>query len=766
MQGPLYFGVRHLSPAAGVEVRSFLDEVKPELVLVEGPSDLSYMIDSICDPNVKFPIAIMAYTDCAPVRSILYPFAEYSPEIQAILWARRNGAGVAFMDLPSSSFLALPEPDGIDEDDDEDSGRQSAGTTESVYRRLEVVTGESHEGWWERTFEQLGNTGTYRDAVNTFGKEMRKAEGGRGKFDAAETVIREAFMKRKIADAIKNGTKPEKIVCVCGAFHVGGLETNEPMSDGEIEGLPSVNSFATLMPYSFFRLSSASGYGAGNDSPSYYQMMFESLSKKKGGSGEDAMNDFATRYIVECAKEHRAAGNIVSSASLIEASRLARVLASFRGSRYPNKDDLHDAMTATIGHGEFSEIVHATTKVEIRPVIGFLPQGMSKTAVQDDFNRQVERFRLGKYKSEVSSILELDLREKLSVQSEEAAFRDLYASFFLNRLLAIGVHFAEMLDSGQNGMNWKETWSVQWTPEVEIQIVESSLFGDSVASACSRKLKESADEASSIDEATKVFRRAFMCGLPDLCRYALRKVQALSAGDNAFGQIASTAEQLSLVVRYGDLRKFDTEQLRPMLEKLYLRSVLIMREACGCNDENARDVCDSMNAIHTLQLNHDYLDEPLLLGALEEIASKDDLNCRCSGFAMSILLERGKCDAGFLSAEISRRLSKGTPPDLAALWFEGLSAKNHFTLIARLPIWEQLNDYIDALDDEEFARALVVLRRTFSDFGQNEKCGIAENLGQIWGVDGGQAAEVLTQTITESDKEKLGELSGFDFDDI
>lgn len=773
MAEPFFFGVRHLSPAAGIEIKSFLDKTQPELVLVEGPSDLNAMIDSICNPRVRFPIAIMAYTEKPPVRSILYPFAEYSPEVQALLWAHQHGVKAAFMDLPSSVFLALPEHDDAAAEDGAEStaGRKSAknaGVTESVYEQLELLTGESHESWWERNFEQLGCTGTYREAANAFGKELRNSETGRSKRELAETLVREAYMKRTIADAVKSGVAPEKIVCICGAFHVGGLETNTPLADDEMNALPSVSSFATLLPYSFFRLSSASGYGAGNSSPSYYQLLFEAFARisADGADRDECMKDFAAKYLVSFAHEHRNTGNIISSASLIEAMRLSQTLAGFRGSRYPNLEDLHDAMTATVGHGHFSEIVYAATKVEIQPTVGYLPQGMSKTAVQDDFNRQLEELKIEKYKSEVASALELDLREKLSVQSQDAAFRDLYRSFFLNRLVVLGIHFATLVSSGQSNMNWKEVWSMQWSPEVEIQVVEASLLGDSIAGACSQKLKEQTDSAESIEEATSVFRLAFLCGLPEMCRYALKAVQALSADDNALAQLASTAEQLSTVVRYGDLRKFDAAPLRPMLEKLYLRSVLIMQEACKCDDDNAKAICESINKINVLQLNHDYLDESMLVDALKEAASRDDLTARCSGFAMSLLLERGKCSDEALSVEISRRLSKGTPADLAAAWFEGLSAKNHYALIARLQVWKQINQYIESLDEDEFMRALIVLRRTFAEFAQKEKCEIAENLGEIWGFDVNQVSEALTKPVTEEEQKTLSELNDFDFDDI
>ena len=38
------------------------------------------------------------------------------------------------------------------------------------------------------------------------------------------------------------------------------------------------------------------------------------------------------------------------------------------------------------------------------------------------------------------------------------------------------------------------------------------------------------------------------------------------------------------------------------------------------------------------------------------------------------------------------------------------------------------------LDEEEFKRALLFLRRAFADFSSNEKHDIAENMAEIWGL--------------------------------
>ena len=105
MPTPHIFGVRHLSPAAAWHLRQLLDRVRPKLVLIEGSDDADELIPHIVSPKSKLPIAILAYTTDAPVRTFVYPLAIYSPEYQALIWAQENKAKARFMDLPSSVFL-------------------------------------------------------------------------------------------------------------------------------------------------------------------------------------------------------------------------------------------------------------------------------------------------------------------------------------------------------------------------------------------------------------------------------------------------------------------------------------------------------------------------------------------------------------------------------------------------------------------------------------------------------------------------------------
>lgn len=750
MDGPVLFGVRHLSPAAAFHLERALEECRPQLVLVEGPSDLNDQMHWLCHPETRFPAAILAYTREPPVRTILYPLAVYSPELRAILWARRHGAACRFMDLPSGTMLALEEAG--------EDGEEPAENTEWVYRQLEERTGEEHDTFWERSFEQLEDWRAFQAAANTFGEQLRRTARD-GKLRTARTLVREAYMKRVIREAVEAGIPPERIFCVCGAFHVPGLRENAPMTDEELAALPRADCIATLMPYSYYRLSSRSGYGAGNKAPAYFELLWDALCRSGPG-------DLPALYLTRLAAAHRKAGNLVSSAEVIEALRLARVLCALRGSRHPVLADLRDGAVAAMGHGNFSELAVAAADTEIGTRVGFIPEGVSRTSVQEDFYRQLRELRLEKYRGVEQRQLDLDLRERLNVKDTQAALLDLRRSCFLHRLRVLGIHFASLLPSRQQGANWGEYWALRWTPEAEIEVVEASLLGDTVEGAAAFALKERGAACATIAQAAAVFQDAFLCGMPAAARHALLVLQGLSVDAAALTDVADTAVRLSLTVRYGDLRRFDPAPVVPLLQRLFLRACLTLEDACRCDAKAAPAVTAAMDQLNRLQLDHDCLDGERWLELLRRVSDRDDLNTLCSGFAMAALLERGEADEALLAREISRRLSPGVPAELGAGWFEGLASKNRYALIARLSLWRHLDGYLSALDEGQFRRALVFLRRAFSGFTPAEKGDIAENLGEIWGVNRDQAAEALTGELTQSEQEALKGLEDFDFDDI
>ncbi len=752
MKHPYIFGIRHLSPAGAWHLLRFLEEKNPKLVLVEGPEDFDEQLKNITHKDTKPPIAILAYTKEAPVKTILYPFAEYSPEYQAILWCKSNHRKCQFIDLPSEVFLGLPSEKNLDTKGEE--GHMS------VYEKLDLQTGEDgHETFWERVIEHAGNTEEYHKGTNTFGISLREITKG-SESDWPEILVREAFMRRKIEEAYKQGYLPEEIVVVTGAYHVAGLldEEAQPMTDEEFHSLPKSPANHTLMPYSNYRLSTRSGYGAGNKAPAYYALLWEGLCR------ED-LNFTARSFLSRIAGFQRIHGTPVSSAQVIEAVRLAISLAQLRGSSVPALRDLRDAAVTCLGEGSFSAISLAVANTEIGTGIGALPDGVSRTSIQEDFYRKLKELKLEKYRDITIQDLTLDLRENRRVSSQKSAFLDLHRSFFLHQLRVLNVSFANQEVVNQESATWAEQWVVRWTPEAEIELVEAALKGDTVMQAASFAMKERVEEAENISEIALVIEDAFTCGMAAAVNYATAGLQAMAVDAASVQELASTAHRLSVVVQYGNIRLLDWEPLVPILQQIFYRACLILPAECVCDDAAGKNMIEAMEHLNSAALAHDFLDSASWLGTLKEIAERDDLNTKISGYAMAVLLERGCVDTEKLHLEVQRRLSKGMPAELGAGWFEGLAMKNHYALIARLSLWESLDNYLDTLDDEEFKRALVFLRRAFADFSAVEKDEIAENLGEIWGLNGQQVSEVINADLKEEEQQIIVEsLDGFDFD--
>ena len=424
------------------------------------------------------------------------------------------------------------------------------------------------------------------------------------------------------------------------------------------------------------------------------------------------------------------------------------------------------ALPICLGHGSFSEIAKAVASTEIGTKMGALPEGVSRTSIQSDFYYKLKDLKLERYKELEAQVLELDLRENTRVKSQKSAFLDLERSFFLHRICVLGIHFAQKQKSYQEKATWAEKWLLQWTPEAEIEIVEAALQGETVEVAVAFSFKETLEKATSITETAEILESASLCGMPQVVENASIVLQGLFVEENSVIDIANTIHKLSAVIRYGNIRHIDANALLPILEQLFYRACLILEKSCICDNNAVEGIISAMDLLHLASINHDALDDKQWLTVLAEISNRDDLNTKASGFAAAILLERGEMTQQMLLEEMKRRLSYGIPADLGAGWFEGLALKNKYALISRLSLWEQLSEYIDTLNEEEFKKALVFLRRAFSYFTASERNNIAENLGEIWQFNTQQVSAVLNDTLTEIEQETLQQLDEFDFGDI
>lgn len=129
-------GIRHHGPGSCRNVLNYLQELQPDLILVEGPAEAEALLACVGNPQMVPPVALLAYQPDEPQRAVFYPFAEFSPEWQAMRYAVQNGVPLRFFDLPLVYSMALRKQEEL---------KASEELTESVDGQTDPTETEAAE---------------------------------------------------------------------------------------------------------------------------------------------------------------------------------------------------------------------------------------------------------------------------------------------------------------------------------------------------------------------------------------------------------------------------------------------------------------------------------------------------------------------------------------------------------------------------------------------------------------------------------------------
>ena len=55
------YGIRHHGPGSARSLRAALAALEPDVVLIEGPPDPDGLVTLACDPQMRPPVALLAY---------------------------------------------------------------------------------------------------------------------------------------------------------------------------------------------------------------------------------------------------------------------------------------------------------------------------------------------------------------------------------------------------------------------------------------------------------------------------------------------------------------------------------------------------------------------------------------------------------------------------------------------------------------------------------------------------------------------------------
>jgi hypothetical protein len=711
-----------------------LEQLQPDIVLVEGPPDAQEVLPLLTHEQMQPPVALIIYAPEEPKRAVYYPFTHFSPEWQALRYGLEHQIPARFMDLPQAIQLAKTpiqpeataplETDAPDEQQTTTSARkklkeaqmvapnaQEEESAEDVRRTdplallAEAAGYSDHELWWEEQIEQR------RDMTNLFEGILEAMTALRADTTPKdeEEAQREAYMRQTIRAAQKEGF--ERIAVVCGAWHAPVLVSPGPAKADAalLNGLKKLKVSATWIPWTNSRLSYRSGYGAGVTSPGWYEHLWT------------APDRLSIRWVTRAAHLLREQKIDVSSASVIEAVRLAEALSALRDRPMPGLAEMHEAIRTVLCNGDAAPMTLIHEKLEVGEKLGEVPSDAPAVPLQRDLEAKQRRLRL-KPSTEIMT-LDLDLRKET----------DRARSQLLHQLRLLNIPWGELQRvSGKSG-TFHEIWRLQWQVEFAVAIIEANIWGNAVEAAATAFACHKAENTEELPALSELLDQVILSVLPEAIDRLLSIIQKRAAVSADVQHLMGALPPLARVARYGDVRQTKADQILPVIDGLFERIVIGLPGACSSLDDDAAQ--KMVSSIDKVQECVGLLNRDEQRGewqeTLRQLMEKEGIHGLLRGRCCRLLLEQRVLDEEELQRLTRLALSTAVPAPQAAAWVEGVLRGSGMLVLHQDGLWRALDHWMSDLTAETFEALLPILRRAFSSFQAPERRAMGEKVKRL-----------------------------------
>jgi hypothetical protein len=694
------YGVRHHGPGSARSVRAALAERHPDIVLIEGPPEADGLVPLAADPGMRPPVALLGYVPGEARRAAFWPFAAFSPEWQAIRYALAADVPVRFCDLPAAHQLAMAA----------EEERSRTERADPVSQLAAAAGYDDPERWWEDVVEHVPGTAVFGALAEAIAVLRGGGDDGGGGDDDPRDAVREAHMRKTLRRAVKDGF--ERIAVVCGAWHVPALQDlpSAAADDRLLRGLPKVKAALTWVPWTYGRLSYTSGYGAGIRSPGWYDHLFSSPGQP------------VERWLARAAAVLRDEGVPVSSAHVIESVRLAAALAALRGRPLAGLEEVTEAARAVLCEGSDLLVALIDRRLVLAERLGTVPAATPMVPLQRDLHEQQRHLRLRP--EAAPRDLDLDLRKPA----------DLGRSRLLHRLTLLEVAWGTPRQGrAQNIGTFRESWLLTWRPELDLALIEASMWGSTVEAAATQRAASVAAGPAALDRLTGLTEQCLLADLGDAWPAVLAAVRDRAALDTDVTRLMAALPALVRAARYGDVRGTDPARLGEVAAELITRICAGLPGAASSLDEAAEKAMrERIDAVHAATgLLGDGTSRERWMEALERLAS------RCppliAGRLTRLLLDGARITAAEAGLRMSRALSPAAPAPAAAGWAEGFLAGSGLLLVHDEALLALADGWLAGLAADAFTAVLPALRRTFGGFASPERRAIGQQAARLDG---------------------------------
>ena len=718
-------GIRHHGPGSAALLRQALDALDPACVLIEGPPEGDPLIQYVVDAGMKPPVAMLLHAvDDAKTASFI-PFAEFSPEWQAMQWALEQQRPVRFIDWPAAVSLALSQQRAAEADAKEPTTSEPAANAPrpDALDLLAAAAGyDDGEAFWNSLIEQHGgNHGEHALAVFTaIETAMTEARAHEETFDLdpsdeARDLRREAFMRTHIRAALKE--HEGSIAVVCGAWHLSALRADVKAADDRalVKDLPRIKVEATWVPWTDSRLSTRSGYGAGVISPGWYRHLWSLYARPQVPDAQE----FAALWQSRTAQTLRHEGYAAPTASAIDATHLALGLAALRNLPMPGLAEMREASLATFCHGNAVPLNVIEQKLYIGERVGEIGDRVPQMPLARDLVLWQRRTRL---KPEA-----LELEVKLDLRSEAGLLK----STLLHRLNLIHVRWGRLLDANSSRGTFREVWMLSWQPELSVALAEALIYGVTIEQAAANATLERARNTNSVTTLADLIHAALIADLPDAATACIDLLQAAAVSASDITDLMRAVSPLVRVLRYGSARKLPEEALRALILSLSIEINAGVRIGSRSLDEPT--AAARIEAMEGFDEALTLFADPALTASwnaeLAHLVDDDQVVAPVAGLSLRRLHDRRIWSADAVAAAFARHTTAGDPQHAGA-FLEAFLRGGSEIILQDASLLSLVDAWLCTLSPEEFMAALPLLRRSLFSFDTTARRRLLDKLKQ------------------------------------
>ncbi|MBI4922296.1 MAG: hypothetical protein HY834_11145 [Devosia nanyangense] len=725
--------IRHHSPACAAQLERLIAAVKPAGILVEGPCDFDPLIEQLCDPRTRAPVAIVSLRELAGGQATrraasYFPFCEHSPELVALQAAAVRGVPARFIDLPSTSREMMFDEAGkparslLGDERSFDVGDYVAALARELGCR------DGNEVWdtlfeariaddrWQGFFTDVGR---YCACIRAATEPARLEQDG--------TLAREAQMRAILAEV--RGSVSGPIIAVVGGFHAAAVfEPTVSKAAGAKVGAGR----PYLMRYGMRQLDALSGYGAGLPLPGFYDRLWRTRA--------DGGKDLALTLITGFAEHLRSIGGIEAPSFPVIANAVeqAQRLAALRGRPFPARDDIVDAIRSSFIKDEIPveqiPLLNELRSWLIGTAIGDVPPSAGSPPLVEAVRTQALSLGFTVADGERRN-RELDIYRKP---------RHREASRFCHAMALIDAQFGQRT-AGPDFRNdvsldrLLEVWSICWSPLVEVRLIELSEAADTLAEALAflvaQKLAALSEQGKgrSALAAIDLFSAACRAGVGSAASSILALVETQIIEDPQLVSVVAALTDLVLLRRGRDILGIaEVGPIDHLIGAAWRRVLLLLPGLAECGEEQIRESVSALADLRGLIELARSSEAPMEINLFDEALARlrgEPLTPMLAGAVTAFALIDGQGDAVVLGERLRGELASGyVDPGRRLAFLSGVIA------IARELLWTvpeiiaALHDVVARADETAFYTLVPHLRLALMPLDPREVDRLAEEV--------------------------------------